>query len=174
MIGLCRVSGRADSAASLKSKQLQEGERTVLSVSVCASEDPEQTLRLFADVSFWCCSTLFRCADYQFCSPVPLLTFRSDVLSLLSSQGLFWVLTGNRNMELCQVEVRNRFFTRGWWGPGTGCLGQWAKPRADRDQAVFGHRSQTQGLDFGWSCVEAGSWTWSSMWIPSNFCYSVI
>lgn len=52
MIGLCHVSGRADSAASVKSKQLQEGERTVLSVSVCASEDPEQTLRLFADVSF--------------------------------------------------------------------------------------------------------------------------
>lgn len=38
-------------------------------------------------------------------------------------------------------------------GHGTACPGQWARPQAAGAQGAFGHRSQTLGLDIGWSCV---------------------
>ena len=58
-------------------------------------------------------------------------------------------------MELCQG--------RGSWGLGTGAApeggghgtgfpGQWARPRV----LEFGQCFQTQGLNFGWGCVELG------------------
>lgn len=68
--------------------------------SVCAPEDPEQILQLFADASFWCCGTFFRCVD-KLCSQVPFLTFRSNILSPLSSQGLLLLFAGT---DHCQKE----------------------------------------------------------------------
>jgi len=53
-------------------------------------------------------------------------------------------------MELCQkrvrLEVRKRFYTRGW-----------SRPQAARIQAAFGQHSQTECLNFGWSCMEPGA-----------------
>jgi len=40
-------------------------------------------------------------------------------------------------------------------GHGTGCPGQWSWPEAARVQGALGQGSQTQGLNFGWFCVEA-------------------
>lgn len=68
--------------------------------SVCAPEDPEQILQLFADASFWCRGTFFRCVD-TLCSQVPFLTFRSNILSPLSSQGLLLLFAG---IDHCQKE----------------------------------------------------------------------
>lgn len=45
----------------------------------CASEDPEQTLTLPADVSFWCRSAFFQQADYKLCNKVPFLRTRSHI-----------------------------------------------------------------------------------------------
>lgn len=53
MICLCHVSGQADSASSVEISNLRKaGRKTIYSVSICAYEDPEQTLQLFADDSF--------------------------------------------------------------------------------------------------------------------------
>lgn len=51
-----------------------------------------------------------------------------------------------------QVGVPERFWTRGRLGPGTGSPG--LQPWAARVQRVFGQCSQTQGLNFGWTCAE--------------------
>ena len=40
-------------------------------------------------------------------------------------------------------------------GHGTGCTGQWARPRVAAVQRVFGQLSDT-GFKFGWSYVELG------------------
>ena len=53
-----------------------------------------------------------------------------------------------------RLDIRKRFFIRGWMGPGTDSPGQWSWPQATRVQVLFGHCSHTHGLIFMWSCVE--------------------
>lgn len=61
MISLCHVSGQADSASLEEISNLKkEGGKNTLSVTIVPSKDPEQTLSLPADVSFWCCSAFFQ------------------------------------------------------------------------------------------------------------------
>jgi len=118
--------------------------------------------------------------------------------SLQGVEGQRWTLLSgdnNRiqgnNMELHQGReekgirwgVTNRFFTRGWSGPGTGSPGQWSQPHVVGVQEVSEQFSQTYTLIFGWSCVHPGVElsdpygsfpTWDALWFceVSNSHYS--
>ena len=71
------------------------------------------------------------------------------------SSALWWKQQGLREWRGAvsgggQVGVKQRVCTRGRWA-WHGCPGQWAWPWA---QGARGHRSETQGLDSGWCCME--------------------
>jgi len=78
---------------------------------------------------------------------------------LFSLQGDYSDRTRGNGMELYQgrvrLGIRNRFFTRGQSGPGTGSQGQWAQLQAARVQGMFGQRSLMQGLNWG-----GAVWSW--------------
>jgi len=101
-----------------------------------------------------------------------ILPFRSDSLSAAqwNMQGTSddgTVSNGEMYQEKVRLGVRKMFFTRGWWA--------WNRlPRAVgtalsvRVKGVFGHCSQTQGLNFWVVPCGARGWIQCSLCIPED------